>query len=129
MISDQLLSVLLAHLVQGIECASKVTLELAACLYNLVHDLNALLVRDAGAEWEVSKIAADTDAGTLDHLGLVLGESWALQAVNGHLRLVFGIGSVTVVGLDDTIEKLVELLVRAVRASVHTDTGVDVLAA
>jgi hypothetical protein len=36
---------------------------------------------------------------------------------------------VTVVGLDNTVEKLVELLVRAVRASVHTDTGVDVLAA
>lgn len=129
MISDELLAVLFVHLVQWVEFTFKIARELAASLDHLVHDLDALFVRDSRTEREAGKIATNTNASALNHLSFIFSEGRAVQAVCSHLRLVLSVRAVSVIGLNDAIEQLVELLVGAVVAGVDSDARIDVLAA
>jgi hypothetical protein len=84
-VSNKLFAIRLLHAGKGVEFASEITLKGVKSLNNLVHDLISLLVGDTRAESEVSEVAADTNTGALDHLGLVLREGGSLEILGGHL--------------------------------------------
>lgn len=129
MISDQLLLILGRHALEGIEGTLEVTFEGCAGLDDLVHDLITLSLGLTGAEGEFSQVAANTDTGGDDHSGLILGEHRAVHLGAVHGGDVGGIGSVTVVVLDDLVEEVRESLVGVVGTSVAANAGVNVLAA
>ena len=129
MVLDELLLGLLVHAFKGVELALEVTLERLAGLDDLVHDLLSLCLGDTWSEGVVGKVAANADSSGLDHLGLILWESWGAEAGGVHVGDVVVFWLVTVVVLDDLVEELVELEVRALGSSVNTDSRVEVLAA
>lgn len=129
MIIDELLLGLLIHAFKGVELALEVTLERLASLNDLLHDLISLFLGDTWSKWVVGEVSANADSSGLDHLGLVFWEHWGVEGGGVHVRLVDGCGVVTVVVLDDLVEELVELDVRALGSSVNTDSRVEVLAA
>ena len=122
MISDKLLAVFLSHASKWIELASEIALKLAAGFDDLVHNLNTLFITEARAEWEVGKVTTNTDASALNHFGFVLWESWAIESIDSHFRLVLVTGAVAMVVLNYSVEEFVELSVGAVRTSVYTHT-------
>lgn len=129
MIINKLLSDLVVHAGKWVELAAEVTLESVAGLNDLGHDFVSLLVGDARSKCKISQVAAHTNTGALDHLGFILGERRGLEAIAVHLRDVHVRDLVAVVGLDQWVKELAELLVRAVGAGVNTNAGVNVLAA
>ena len=126
---NELLLGLLVHAFKGVELALEVALEGLASLDDLLHDLVSLSLGDSRSEWVVGEVTSNTDSSGLDHLGLILWKSGGVEGGGVHVRDVVGCWGVTVVVLDDLIEELVELQVRALRSSVNTDSGVEVLAA
>ena len=129
MIVDEGLALLLGEGVEGVELASKVALVVVEGLSDTGHDLNALLVGDAGAEGVVGEVAAHADAGGDDHGSLIIREVGAVELAGVHVADVLVVLAVLVVALDDVVEKVGEVGVGAVGASVAADTGVNVLAA
>ena len=129
MVLDELLLGLLVHAFEWVELALEVALERLAGLNDLVHDLLSLCLGDTWSEWVVGEVAANTDSSGLDHLGLILWEHWSVEGGGVHVGDVVVGWLVTVVVLDDLVEELVELEVRALGSSVNTDSRVEVLAA
>jgi len=128
-ILDELLLGLLVHAFKGVELALEVTLERLAGLNNLLHDLISLSLADTWSERVVGEVAANTDSCGLDHRGLIFWKSWSVKRCGVHIGDVVVTGRMSVVVLDDLVEELVELGVRALGSSVNTDSGVEVLAA
>jgi hypothetical protein len=81
-----------------------------------------LFVGNTGSKGVGRKVAANTDSCALDHSSLILWEWWALETIAVHFRNVVFFGREVVVLIDDWVEEFVELLVRAVRACINTDT-------
>jgi hypothetical protein len=126
---DQLLLIGLAHGSQGVVLAGELTSEGLESLLGIDFDLVTLFLADSGAKRELGEVAADTDAGALDHLGVLLSEGWALELGVVHVADVLGVLAVAVVGLNDGVEERTKLLVALMGASVATDARVNVLAA
>lgn len=129
MIINKLLSDLVVHAGKWVELAFEVIRESIAGLNDLSHDFLSLIVCDARSKGEISQVATHTNTGALDHLGFILRELWAIEAVAVHFRDVLVRDLVAVVGLNQWVKELAELRVRAVRAGVKTNAGVNVLAA
>lgn len=128
-IIDELLLGLGGHAVERVEGTGEVTLELAAGLDNLGHDLVTLLLGHTRAERIVSKVATNSDTGGFDESSLLLGEGRAVEARGVHVGDVVVGGGVAVVLLDDAVEEVSEGGVGVLRSSVASDAGVNVLAA
>lgn len=128
MVIDELLLVLSGHTGKGVEGTLEVTFEGVASLNDISHNLVTLVFGFTGAKREVSKVAADTDTGRVDHSSLILGERGGIKIGRVHVGNVGGIGSVAMVVLDNLVEEIGEGLVRVVGASIAANTGVDVLA-
>merc|ERR1712048_144754 len=118
MIVDELLLDGLGHTGQWVEGSCEVTLEGVASRDDLVHDLISLLVGDTWAKRIVSEVSSDSDSCGLDHAQFLLGELSVFESFGGHVRLVLVIWTMSVIVLDDFIEKLVELGVSVMRSSV-----------
>jgi len=129
MVVDELLALGFGKSVKSVELASEVTLEGLASLNDLGHDLLSLFVGDTGAEGVVSNVTSNSDTGGDNHSGILLGEGGGVKSGSVHVGDVAGTRGVTVVLLDDLVEKLVESSVGSVGASVDTDAGVGVVAA
>lgn len=124
MIFDQFVLVFRAHTVQWVEFTLKVSLEGVACLDDLLHDLESLLLGDAWTEWIVGEVSSNSDSGGVNH-GLLLGsEVGVLKAVGVHVRDVLVIWLVAVVVLNDLVEQLVESVIGIVRSGVDSDTRI-----
>lgn len=123
MICDELLLIFLGHGFQRVECSFEVSFESIASRYDLLHDVNSLLLADTWTKWEVCKISSNSDSSRVDHVRLLLREISILKTVSCHVRNVNTIDSVTVIMLDHNVKELVELGVCVVRSGVDTDTG------
>ena len=126
-IIDELLLSCLVHSLERVEGTLEVTIEGLARLNDLVHDLETLLLGDAGAERIAVEVSSDTNTRRVDHLGVLRAEVNILEALGVHVRRVSISLLVTVIVLDDLIEQVAEGGVGIVRASVETDAGVEVL--
>jgi len=91
-----------------VESTLEVTFESFASGGNLLHDFHTLFVGNTRAKGESSKIAANADTGRDDHSGLITFKSGGDQGFGVHVGNVLGIGSVTVIVLDDLVKELVE---------------------
>lgn len=85
MVSDELVSFLLGELVEGVEGASKVASVGLESLADLLDDAVSLLVGEAGAERELSEVAANTDTGGDNHGLLVSGQRRAVKLGGVHV--------------------------------------------
>ena len=128
-ISNQLLLIFSTHTVKWVELALEVTIELVAGLDDFTHNRIALPIGDARAERVVSQVTTNTDPRGLDKSGAFLREWWAIEFGVVHVGDVTISRAMAVILLDDVVEEIFEGGVRLLRASVDTDTRVDVLAA
>ena len=130
-IIDELLLILAGHAFERVELAAQVTIECIAGLNYLVHDLQALLFRDAWTKRVALEVAADAYPRRQNHILGLFGE-WSnclSERVRIHIGLVLVVRFVSMVVLNDFIEELGELSVALGTSSVDTDARVGVLAA
>jgi len=125
-VSDELLSDVFAHAFEWVEGTSEVSLEFATGFNNFVHDLESLLFADTWSEWISGQVSSDSDSSGGNHSGIGFGEVGVLEARSVHAGNVLGGWSVTVVLLNNFVEKFVELGIRVVRTSVEADSGIKV---
>jgi len=80
-------------------------------------------------QWEVHKVAAESDTSRLDHLCLVRWKVWAVQVLSAHLGYVLSPSTVSMQVVDDGVKEVSEGIVRVVRSSKDSHFSSDVLAA
>ena len=118
-----------AHSVQWVELALKVTLERAACLHDLFHDLISLFVCDARTKRIIGKVATNSDTCRIDQGAFFLGERRAPELASVHVGDMVCTRAVTMIVFNDSVKEPAEGFVGVGRACVASDAGVDVLAA
>ena len=126
-IGDELLRNGGIHAIERVEGTLEVLIENLGGFDDHSHNLESLLLGDTRAERVSSKVSTDSNTGRVDHGGIRLGEFSVLKTLRAHVRNVLVGGAVTMVVLDDLIEKLVELGVGTVGTSIEADTGIEVL--
>ena len=77
MILDELLSLGLSHVVEGVVSTSKVALETLESFNDFLLDFFSLIVSDSGAKGIPIEVSTNSDTSAFDHLGIVLGERWS----------------------------------------------------
>jgi hypothetical protein len=77
MILDELLSLGLSHVVEGVVSTSKIALETLECFNDFLLDFFSLIVSDSGAKGIPIEVSTNSDTSAFDHLGIVLGERWS----------------------------------------------------
>lgn len=122
MIFNQLFLICWIHSFKWIELALKVTFELTAGLYDLVHYLYSLLLAHSWSKWITSHISSDPDPGGLNHGGLVLGEGWAFELGVVHVAHMLVFLFMLVVVLNHFVENVAEVSVGLVATSIDTDS-------
>jgi hypothetical protein len=126
---DELLLDGSVHAAESVVGTLEVTFEVAEGFGDSLLNFLALFASEAGAERELGEVAADANAGGLDHLGVFLGERRANKLGVVH------VGDVTVgdlhlvVILNDGVEQVGESLVAVHGTGVAADARVSVLAA
>jgi len=125
-VSDELCSCCFVHAFEWVEGTSEVTLELAAGVDDLGHDLESLLFGDTWSEWISGQVSSDSDSSGGDHSGIGFREVGVGETSGVHAGNVLGLWSVTVVLLNNFVEKFAELGVRCVGTSVEADSGIKV---
>jgi len=125
-VSDELFSGGFVHAFEWVEGTSEVTFELAAGVDDLGHDLESLLLGDTWSEWISGQVSSDSDSSGGDHGGIGFREVGVGETRSVHAGNVLGLWSVTVVLLNDFVEKFAELGVRCVGTSVEADSGIKV---
>ena len=108
MIGNELFLVGVGHSLERVVSSLKIVIELGESISYELLNLLALFPADAGSKWELGEVAADTDAGTLDHLGVLLREGRAFKLSVVHVALVAISKLVLVVVLNDGSEELRE---------------------
>jgi len=83
-ISDQLLSIGVAHVTEGVVFTFKVSLEFTKSRDDKFLDFLSLGSGNVGTEWIGGQVSSDSDSGGVDHLVLVSWESWAVKLVVVH---------------------------------------------
>lgn len=73
-IVNQLLSLGLSHVVEGIVSTSEVASETLQGLHNILLNLYSLLICNSWSKRETLEIAAHSDSGTFDHCGIFSSE-------------------------------------------------------
>ena len=121
-----MLSYVFAHAFERVEGTSEVSLEFATGFNNFVHDLESLLFADSGSERISGQVSSDSDSSGGNHGGIGLGELGLLETRSDHAGNVHGVLSVTVVLLNNFVEKFAELGIRVVGTSVEADSGIKV---
>jgi len=127
-ISDELLLVISRHSLEGVVGSLEIVIELGESLDNELLDLLTLFSANTWAKWVSGQVATNTDTGGLDHLGILLGEWWAVQLVVVHVAGVTIVDANLVVALDDWGEKVRESVIGVWRCCVNTDSRISVLA-
>jgi hypothetical protein len=125
-VSDELFSCCFVHAFEWVEGTSEVTLELAAGVNDLGHDLESLLLGDTWSEWISGQVSSDSDSSGGDHGGIGFREVGVGETRSVHAGNVLGVWSVTVVLLNNFVEKFAELGIRVVGTSVEADSGIKV---
>lgn len=125
-VSDELFSCCFVHAFEWVEGTSEVTLELATGVNDLGHDLESLLLGDTWSEWISGQVSSDSDSSGGDHGGIGFREVGVGETRSVHAGNVLGLWSVTVVLLNNFVEKFAELGVRCVGTSVEADSGIKV---
>ena len=125
---SELLLLLSSHVAKRVVLALEVTGELGEGSDDLGFDLLSLLSGNSRAKWILSEVSTDTDTGGVDHSILINGELGAVELGIIHVADVLISGLVAVIVINNFIEKRSEGVVRIVRASVNTDTGLGPLA-
>ena len=121
-IIDELLLVFFGHALEWVESTLEVTFESVACLNDFVHDFKSLLFGDTWSKWEVSHVSSDSDSGAVNH-GAILGAEDTVGKFGGiHVGDVAGIWLVTVILLDDFIEKFAEGTISIVRSGIKSNS-------
>jgi hypothetical protein len=124
---DECFLVFFAHAIEWVESTSEVTLESLASFDDLSHDLVSLGLGNSWTEWEAIEVSSNSDSSGDNHSGVFWGEVSVGNTLGGHVRGVGVFGLVTVIVLDNLVEKLVELGVRVMGAGIKADSGVEVL--
>jgi len=128
-ILDELLLVRLAHAGEGVVSSLEFAIEGRKSSDNLTLNLSSLLGGDSGSEWVVGQVTGNSDSGGVDHTVLISWEVWAVELSEVHVAdVLVGLG-VTVVLLDDLVEKWSESVISFVASSIDTNTRVGPLAA
>jgi len=129
MVSNELVTVSIAHGAERVVLALEVTSELAESRHDLSFDLKALRSSAGGAEGEVGKVAGNANSSRVDHAILVSGEIGALELGMVHVGDVLVRGRVRMVRGDDFVKQGSEGVEALVAAGVHTDARVGPLGA
>lgn len=124
-IGDQLLSIGVGHVTEGVVFTFKVTLEFTEGGDDKLLDFLSLGSGNVGTEWIGSQVSGNSDSSRVDHLVLVSWEGWAVKGVIVHGGDMFVRWLVAVIGLDDFVEEWGKGVVGVVRSSINTDTGVS----
>lgn len=121
-IGNKLLSVGLSHGGERVVGSLELSIEGSEGSGNLLLNFSSLLGSHAGSKWIVSQVTGNSDSGGVDHSVLFSWEVWAVEKGVVHLADVFGILTVTVVHLDDLVEKWSEGVESLVASGVDTDS-------
>jgi hypothetical protein len=123
-ISDELSLIFSSHFWEGVVFTLKFSGEFVKSRDDEIFGLNSVNSGDLGTEWESGEVSSNSDSSGVDHLVLILWEWWALKLVDIHGRNVLISLGVTVVVIDNFIEKWGESIVGIVGSSVDTNTRV-----
>merc|ERR1719361_2868363 len=105
MISNELLSVGVAHGSKRVVGSLELTVETSEGGGDLLLDFSSLLGSDSSSKWVVSQVTGNSDSGGVDHSVLVSWEIWAIKKSVVHFADVFVSLRVTVVHLNDLVEE------------------------
>ena len=122
MILDKLLLFSRGHAGKGVIFTLEISFELGKSINDFLLNFSSLLSGDSSTEGIVSKVSSDSDSSRVDHSILIGGEFGALQFSVVHVTNVLVIDSMSVINLDDLIEKRSESIERIVGSSVNTNT-------
>ena len=128
MVSDELILGSLVHTLEWVEFSCEVAFETVTSLCDKSHDFLSLFLGNAWSEREGLKVTSNTDSGRVDHPIFVSWEVWASKLGVVHVRDVFVAWAVSMVILDDLIEKRCECIKSFVTTSINADAGVGPLA-
>jgi len=124
-IGDQLLSISIGHVSEGVVFTFEVTLELSESRDDEFLDFESLGSGNVGTEWIGGQVSGDSDSCGVDHFVFVSWESWAVEGVVVHGGDMFVRWFMSVIGFDDLVEEWGESIVGIVGSSIDTDTGVS----
>jgi hypothetical protein len=127
MIGNESITLGISHgfkrVVGSLEFAGKV----AKSSDDLFFECLAIRTGDRGTKGVLSRVTGNTDTGRVNHLVFISGEVGATQVSVVHVDNVLVCGLVTVIRLNDLVHEGSEVVVRFVRASIHTNTRVGPL--
>jgi len=126
-VRDKLLGVRGAHAVERVIFASEVAFQAAQHAGDSRFDFASLLPGDSGAQSVLRQVPADSDPSG-DDFGVIFGRKRGTAELGVvHVADMAVRGLVAMVVLDDLVEVLAHPGVGVVGASVHADSGVDVV--
>lgn len=105
---NELLPLLLSHVVQRIIGARKIASEALKCLHNVLFDLKSLFIGDARAKRETFKVTPNPDSGALNHCGIFTSKGRSNELGSVHITGMLGGLAVLVVVFDDLIKEVLE---------------------
>ena len=120
-VSNQLVPVCVTHGAERVESTGKFTVKGVASLDYLLLDGISLLSGDAGAQWELGEVAADSDACGLNHGGIGSVERWAAKLRVIHVADVLGTLGMAVIIQDNLVHEGSEGGVRVVGAGIDAN--------
>jgi len=126
-IGDELRFLSFGHFWEGVVFTLKFSGEFVKSRDDEIFGLNSVYSGDLGTEWECGEVSSNSDSSGVDHLILILWEWWAVKLVNIHGGKMLVSLTVTVIVLDNFIEKWGESIVGIVGSSVDTNTRVSPL--
>lgn len=85
MIIDKLLLDFLAHTVKWVEGSLEVTFKGLQGLYDLVHNIESLLLGETRPKWEISQVSSYSDSCGDDHGSIFWGKGRSLQLGGIHI--------------------------------------------
>jgi len=108
MVINKLLTNSFVHASERIVLASKISSQLGQSVGHQLFNINSLLLGDSGGETKSINVTSNTDTGGVDWDS---GFNVSLDLLGVHVGLVLGVGSDSMVFLDDGIKDLREVLV------------------
>jgi len=127
MISDELVLLSWGHLWERVIFTLKISAEFSKSGGYEGFNLESLLSGNGSTEWVSSEVSSNSNSSGVDHLVLVSREWWAVKFLVVHVGDVFIVNTMSVVLLDDLVEKWGEGVVGIVGSSVDTNTRVGPL--
>ena len=127
MVIDEFLWNFWAHTIKWVEGTLQVTFEWFASLNNFIHDFKSLFLGDSWSEWISSTVSSNSNSSGVYHCWVFLWEIGVDKSFWRHVWSVCITWAVTMILLNNFIEKFVKFSIWGMVSSIETDSWVLVL--